>query len=395
MHDAVQNSFLILAWSHPTGTVLSLAQSLARGIEAAGGRALVVNTQVRDEVAALLQRAPRGFDRVISLGPLPLMYSVNDRPLISLYDAQILYWVLDPFIYDLEKFPFVRVFMQAASRSDRLGFLFPDRSYQRLVEALCGRRFIYMPFGAEPAVSQTLSIETATAPVLVVANLGQELTTVEERPLVETIRAGDPLRLPAHRQAGLAEHVMSNEATANVAAAAANFLQLDPARLLAPAMVHLLCAMDSSEKRRRRIEIIRSLRDVPMDVYGTGWRRLIGDQPNLRFAGQLVSHASLPALFARYRVLLDFAPNWDEGFNDRVLPALTVGCRVVTTVNRAVAELGESDALVRCYSMSNPAPSPLVLEALRADPPEPHLLDALRRDHSWSARAALICAMAR
>ena len=118
----------------------------------------------------------------------------------------------------------------------------------------------------------------------------------------------------------------------------------------------------------------------------------MGERPNFGYQALPFRHEWLPNHFANYKVLLDFSPNWDHGFNDRVLTCLGAGCRVVTSRNAAIDELGEASVLASTYSTHRPKPEPDIETALHAPPVDEGLIAAIRIEHNWTKRvSSLLC----
>lgn len=374
---------LILTWSHPSDTVSSLAALLAGGLARNGMDAAIVDIGDRPAADRLLAAPPDAYSMVVLLGTMPLRRKGGTRWVFEHFAAPIHLWVLDPVIYDFARVRETREFLDRARTDPRYGFLFPDRSYQRLLQEASGARCLYFPFAGHFADAAPPADGRSDA-VLILANMGRELSRHAGFELEEILRQLDPFRLSRRERARLAEHVREDEASANVAHAVQAFLGLEPKRLFEEKVLRLLVALDASEKRRRRFATLRAVEAIRTDLHGSGWRDWLGHKRNFRYVDAQTSHRDLPALFARHRVLLDFAPNWDEGFNDRVVTALGAGCRVVTSRNAAVAELGAAAPLVSGYSMHHPAPAPAILQALAAPPPDPALREALRAEHGWA-----------
>jgi hypothetical protein len=369
---------------------MSLARALAHGLARAGLEVRFANVYDPAHQAEMNALPPDAFDLVIGVGVWTLQTWFGDRPIYRHFHGRFLFWVLDPIIYDLQRVPSAGVYLQAARQDDRLGWLFPDRSYMELATALGARNARYFPYGAGILGRDGQVLPDGPQPgerrgVLVLGHFGEELTGHGGESVEGILRAMDPFGLSDAQRAGLARHIMEGSASANVALTIRDALTLEPAVMLLPEVLAFLTAIDSSEKRRRRLAAIESAGAVPMDVVGSGWRARLGDRPNITFHETPVRHEDLFQLFAGYRVLFDFSPNWDHGFNDRVATALCAGCRVVTTRNGAAAELGPIADWVTGYSPHRPMAEPLLAQALAAGPaPPPGAREAL----SWSRAAA-------
>ena len=260
-----------------------------------------------------------------------------------------------------------------------------------IVEDVVGGKCIYFPFAGNFDRQNAAQYNSVAAPftrsdVLVLGNIGQECSRIASQNLREIIGVLDPFRLDEGRRTRLVEHVMNDEQHSNVALAVRNFMQLSSTELLKAPIVQFLAALDASEKRRRRLSTIDSVKSMKINIIGAGWRELMGVRPNITYRTLAVQHDYLAGIFATYKVLLDFSPNWDHGFNDRVVTSLGAGCRVVTTRNSAVDELGDAAALISTYSPHHPTPEPEIEKALNASPIDDHLILQLKAKHNWSMR---------
>jgi hypothetical protein len=368
---------------------MSLVRALAGGLARPGLEVRFANVYDPAHQAEMNAMAPDAFDLVIGVGVWTLQTWFGDRPLYRHFQCPFLFWVLDPIIYDLQRVPSAGVYLQASRQDDRLGWLFPDRSYMELAAALGARNVRYFPYGAGVLGADGRPWPEGPDPaqrrgVLVLGHLGEELTGHGGQSVGEILAAMDTFGLSDARRTALASQVMEESPLANVAWTVRNALALEPAALLRPEVLALLTAIDSSEKRRRRMAAIDSAGDVPMNIVGSGWRRYLGERPHITFSETLVRHEDLFQLFSRYRVLFDFSPNWDHGFNDRVATALGAGCRVVTTRNGAVAELGAAADFISVYSPHRPEAEPLLIQALA---PGPAMPAKVRDELSWSRAA--------
>jgi len=140
---------LILHWPHPSDTVRSLASALAYGLSANGMSVTCLDLTNRRRVSKILAADRKAFSRIFSLGSIPFRFSIGESPLYEYFEARFYFWVLDPIIYDLETVRATQTFIERSGKSDRLFFLFPDRTYLDIVQDVVGNnRCIYFPFAA-------------------------------------------------------------------------------------------------------------------------------------------------------------------------------------------------------------------------------------------------------
>jgi hypothetical protein len=380
---------LILGWYHPTKTVLSLAHSLAAGLRANGVRATVLDLNSSRHRDRLGRMKTRHFDFVFAMGSPPLSAKVDGTPIYEKLGERFYFWVLDPIINDLSNFPETWAYFNRAKTSDRLLLLFPDRSYMEFAQGILGGKCCYFPYAGNYArglISKFGGLKSKNQRVLVLANVGQEQSDFASNSLQEIVEQLDPFGLTEQQKLALIDHIKHDERHSNVTLAVRDFMQLGAIDFYEPKKTRFLTALDASEKRRRRLATLNSIEFTEIDVIGSGWRELLGELPHIAYQERSVPHQRLPDLFAAYSVLLDFAPNWDAGFNDRVITSLGAGCRVVTTRNSAVEELGDAAPLVTQYSAHQPRPEHALREAAAAPPIGTKLISEIKKKQNWSQR---------
>jgi len=382
---------LILYWPHPSDTVRSLAVALAYGLSAHGMSVTCLDLCNRRHLSKIHAADRKAFSRIFALGSIPFRFLIGESPLYDYFEARFYFWVLDPIIYDLETVHATQTFVERCGKSDRLFFLFPDRTYLDIVQDTVGNnRCVYFPYAASFSDPTQMQPETAAspgpqAPIILLASVGSELSEFASLSAADVVRQLDPFGLDAHRRCSLVEHVQNDETYSNVTSSVRTFMALEAREILKEPVFRFLNALDSTEKRRRRIMAVASVRAFKMDIFGSGWEQYLSDCPNFRYFGG-IRHDFLADSFRGYKVLFDFAPNWDHGYNDRVVTALGAGCRVVTTRNSAASELGAAAELVSHYSANHPAPSADLETALASPPVGAELLSVIRNDHNWKVR---------
>jgi hypothetical protein len=387
----VSENALILYWSHPSDTLRSLASSLASGLVTNGIKVTTIDVTKRRHLSKLIATRRDSFSHIYSLGSIPLQLKIESLALYEYFAAKFYFWVLDPIIYDLARVPETWDYFRQARDSDRLFFLFPDLTYQEVVQGIVGNKCIYFPFAGEFHGSGVIPINRneelpKSSSIILLANVGQELSEFASQSCQEIIGQLDPFGLDSRHKASLAEYVQHKETYSNVTLAVREFMNLESRELFKKPVIRFLSAIDASEKRRRRLLVVDSVKSMKIDIFGSGWQQRFGDCPNYTFYTMNVRHDFLSNIFKRYKVLLDFSPNWDHGFNDRVVTSLGAGCRVVTTRNLAASELGAAEGLVSFYSAHHPAPQPEIEAALNAAPIEAELVSLIRKDQDWATR---------
>ena len=117
-------------------------------------------------------------------------------------------------------------------------------------------------------------------------------------------------------------------------------LDIDFETILTQPLLKTATTIDSFEKHRRRLAIVEELLEVPVDFYGAGWAEHLAQAAHHRYMHS-VPYQDLALYMPRYHSVLNFDPNWDDGYHDRVYSALSSGCYVLTNENRALKDLGQ------------------------------------------------------
>jgi len=386
------NKILILGWPHPSNTLFSLAKSLEKELIENGVNVTIVNFTNQEEINGLNKYARNHFNSIFFMGSPPLLLKIHNEYLFDYYQGYCYFWVLDPIIYDLTSSYAVSAvwdFLNSSQNTSRLFFLFPDRSYMEFMENILGNRAIYFPFAVSSNNIASLdcspNIESIDrSDILVMANFGQECCDSGSVDLMTIINTIDPFNLSQQKKSDLVSFIMHDEENSNISIAIKKYIGFSDLDLLNYQILPLLVAIDSSEKRRRRFNILNSV-SAQIDIIGSGWFEVLGSKSNIKYLQDNVQHNRISNFFSKYKVLLDFSPNWDAGFNDRVMTALANGCRVVTTKNSAVNELGKASRLVSTYSAHFPNPD-IELEFFLNNSPIEGELISLIKNQNWMSR---------
>jgi hypothetical protein len=328
---------LLLFWTHPLGVVEGLIFGVRDGFRALGWSVDLINTSDADVREQFASKATKSYDIAISFTSLPL-FPEKDLSAYDLFGSRFFHWFVDPFIYDLQRFDFVRNYFARAQDYDRLNFLFPDRSYRALAANLVGReKCFYFPFAGELAPGQTSSIDRNDR-YMVFATLGGELGA---RPASAASLFGST-KSALFQEQGI-ETIKSRlddaNAGVNVGYEIYDAFKLRGSDLLDPGWLEIMTSVDSFEKNRRRKEVTRRLLElgIKIDFYGAGWE-MFSRYPNSRIMGPL-QYSAMPQLLRQYRGLINFDPNWNDGYHDRVFMALSNGARLITSPNHARRDL--------------------------------------------------------
>ena len=115
---------------------------------------------------------------------------------------------------------------------------------------------------------------------------------------------------------------------------------IDMAELLRSEWIDALCAIDSAIKRYRRVFLIKSIQDLPIDLYGKNWDKYIKADSNMRVMQfEPDDNRSFSYICQEYAGLINIDPNWSNGTNERAVTALALGVNVASNKNKMLANL--------------------------------------------------------
>jgi SAM-dependent methyltransferase len=349
--------WVVLAPEHPDQVTDNFARAMAEALVARGELAevVLVDGLTRPALARLMAQPVAGL---IFIGATLAGLMLDDTPLYRALSCPVYLYLLDSPIYDLARVPAARQFIADAWLDERLVPVLAENSYLQLWRA--GRAPVlppqsrYLPFAAFPAVGEAVQAVVQQRRLLVVGTLGKELSSeTVQADLSRTLELANRSGTSSNDLARVVDRLMEPTARGNVVADIAQVLGLMGQDFFDPALQHLLCAGDSFMKRYRRMAAVRSLRGVPVDFVGEGWRAAFGSCRDFRFLGS-VAHGDIARLMVLYRGVVNLDPNWEWGQHDRAYTALACGVPLLTHANRAIAEEGLPMQLVHAFTPNAP-----------------------------------------
>ena len=389
----ISNTFLVLAFDHPTRAVESVGVRMAAGLGTLGFDAEVLS--LPRDVARLAQLPPSQVCGVLSLGPLPLSVRIADRPLWEHFDCPVSLYLLDAILYDMARVPVMSDFLNAARKDSRLGLVAPETGYRDWLGKILAVHWDHVPFAAFPCVQRgTLAragaIDTEVLPrVAVIGTIGNELGgTPAGETLPDLLARVAGSHTTADRLATLHDALLAVDADAMPAQTVARVLGWGPERAFDRPSLAVMVAVDSWVKRNRRIQAVASLAGVAVDFYGTGWKEQFGETPGFNYIGR-VHHDHIARVLSHYRATVNFDPNWQGGVHDRVYSAAAMGTHVFTNANTGLLNAGLPADLITTYDANRPLLAELVRGsgALKSTTSPGARVDVLSR-HNWGSRMA-------
>jgi len=154
--------------------------------------------------------------------------------------------------------------------------------------------------------------------------------------------------------------------------------------LLDDNLLKFSASIDSFIRVNTRLSAIRSLIGTPIDFYGSGWDDFFPYEKNFEFKG-LISHFDIPKICTKYKAVINFDPNFENGVHDRIFTALGVGTKVITNKNIFLNNIPEYFSLIKTFDINNPDLR-LIAESILMEKEEYFQNNLLFQKHSWPSR---------
>lgn len=374
--------FLVVAFDHPLNAVESVADRIATALCCQGVNA--ASCSLPRDTQKLATLPAEQITGVLSMGSLPLSHRIQGRWLWEHVPCPVTVYLLDAILYDLARVPVLQHFLDAARRDPRLSLASPESGYHAWLGEAVAVKWDHLPFGHFGTTRPADPLVTPQPRLCVIGTVGQELGGSPAHETLPQLLDRTGLSRLATSQA-LQEALLGDDADAMPTRTISDLVGWSPQQALQalPALVEVDCWV----KRHRRLQAMRSLRGMPVDFFGTGWRELLGDLPDFRYVGQ-VRHQNIAALLRHYSALVNFDPNWSGGVHDRVYTACAMGVPVLTNENSGLVATGLPPELVITYNAQRPDLSRVVEQTrLLSTPPVP---TSVRHDvmaaQSWAVR---------
>ena len=119
-----------------------------------------------------------------------------------------------------------------------------------------------------------------------------------------------------------------------------NALDISLKDLLRPEWIQALCAIDSALKRYRRLFLIESILDFPLDIYGKNWEQYLPKKSDIRIMNFIPDDNSVFSYACQeYAGVVNIDPNWGNGTNERAITALALGINVASNKNEMIKDI--------------------------------------------------------
>ena len=382
MHD--KKTALVIAWDHYNLVTQNFSSAISASIQ--GYNLNVKCISISQPIApqfANMDMSTISF--VFCIGHEPLNITIDNKIIYDFFDCPFYVYVLDTPIHNLRS-PHGHLLIEYFKRStkdNRLNILFAERTYLNLYSNYeingCKPNLRYMPFAAFPTITNK---EEKIDRLVVIGNLDSELYTVHSD-LLENLNNYNPYQVSSKQINELVDTIEDKHFAGNSTKHIISIFKLEPRELLNINFLNFACGIDSYIKKRNRIRAIDSLENFPTDFYGSGWNVRYKDATNFIFFGE-IKHTQISKTANKYKVLLNFDPNWEDGVHDRVFTCLANQTNIITNQNLFLDELeGKTNNIYRYHPNS---PNINELAECSIDEYQKSETKSILLNHSWHAR---------
>jgi len=271
---------------------------------------------------------------------MPLLYiTINNLPIHRIYSGRILYYMIDAFTHDLYTAPYAADFLSSMSSEPRLRLAVASNDFQKVLRnslSLCDSTQIFtLPFAAFPTLpSQSQELDNSR--FLICMSLDGVFNALSLKPRLSDVLLDYSVSVKSSEL--LQDQLTSREFESSPISAIVSHFKLEPNWINNRKMLSLVGRIDSWLKLYRRERLARLLQYYDVDVAGTGWDNILGQNSNIKLLGS-ISHSNYSHMISNYKALINLDPNWNHGYHDRVFTALFQGVPVLTQSNEMHAEL--------------------------------------------------------
>jgi len=349
-----KKTVLVITWDHPELVTQNFSTAISAAIQ--GYNLNVTGISISQPIAPQFETIDlSNIAFVFCIGHEALSMIINGKIIYDFFDCPFYVYVLDTPIYNLRNTSghLLIEYFNRSTKDDRLRILFAEKTYLDLYSNYefngLKPRLEFMPFAAFPAVNKK---EEKMDRAVVIGGLGTELYLVHED-LLKNLDSYNPYQVSKKQTNELIDAIEHDQFAGNVVKHIVRIFNLEPKDLLDIDFLTFACEIDSYIKKRNRVRAVDSLKNFHTDFYGPGWDVKYKNVDNFRFMGK-IKHTQISEITSRYKVLLNFDPNWENGVHDRVFTCLASGTSLITNDNLFLDKLEGNNSNIYRYRPNNP-----------------------------------------
>lgn len=281
------------------------------------------------------------LDLVFCLGSIPLSISANGRYLWEIIPRSVRFItvVVDALPYDFRIVGFAE-FIANYNQFENCSLVCYEKNIADVLRDMTQRKTFYMPTGANPMPRQRTK-KNFPDRLMFWGSIGAELSKHEYTgDIAETLAYNNIWGFSPNQIQFIAENLMFNNEGYGLKVFA-DIIGQPLSDMIQKGWIKELCEIDSSMKRFRRFFLIHSLKNFPIDLYGKNWEPYASDWSDIRICSASPDHnEAFGQICQHYGGVVNIDPNWGWGTNERVITALALGTKSITSTNRRVDNIG-------------------------------------------------------
>ena len=331
---------LIIGFDHPYKAIQMMADRVAAALVEQGyvpATAMIGDTNFPNQLSAINDSS---LELIIFLGSIPLNLQINGMPIWKFIPKNVkcIEFILDSLPYDFRIPGFVN-YLNDFTTSPNYHLASFEGNIAKTLTEFTGKNVIHLHCGAY-TISRKTSSKKHSDRLMFWGSIGTELGQND---------ATDDLLLTLIKFNvwGLNKEQLSHTADAMKVSnnfygfsELSNVLEISLKDLLRPEWIQALCAIDSALKRYRRLFLIESILDFPLDIYGKNWEQYLPKKTDIRIMN-FIPDDNLVFYYAcqEYAGVVNIDPNASNGTNERAITALALGINVVSSKNEMIKDI--------------------------------------------------------
>jgi len=331
----IRKKALIIGFHHPFNAIQIMAERISGALSGLGYEVRIAMVGTQDLANQLSFLDKSDLEMIVFLGSPPMGIKINDKYLWEFLPQEVRFlgMILDSLPYDFRMQGFSDYLQFFSKKSN--GYLTSfEGNIARTLSDLTDKEVFHLHHGSYE-VTQKVTEEKKFPERLmfwgsIAAELGRNESTND---LFYTIQKFNVWGLST-KQISILTEKMKAETDFYSFCALSKFLEISYRDLLRQDWIQALCAIDSALKRYRRLFLIESIQDFPLDIYGKNWEQFLKPSKNVRLMQFEPDDNAVFSYACRdYGAVVNIDPNWGNGTNERAITSLAQGINLVSNQN--------------------------------------------------------------
>jgi len=331
---------LIIGFEHPYNAIQMMADRIAAALVEQGyapATAMIGNENLPDQLSAINDPS---LELIIFLGSIPLNLQVNKMHIWRFIPKNVkcIEIILDSLPYDFRIPGFVN-YLNDFTTSPNYHLASFEGNIAKTLTEFTGKNVFHLHSGAY-TIAQKTSPKKHPDRLMFWGSIGAELGRNDATDdLLSTLTQFNVWGLNKERLSYTADAMKASDNFYGYSELS-NALDISLQDLLRPEWIQALCAIDSALKRYRRLFLIESILDFPLDIYGKNWEQYLPKKSVIRIMNFIPDDNSVFSYACQeYAGVVNIDPNWGNGTNERAITALALGVNVASNKNEMIKDI--------------------------------------------------------